>query len=33
MADEKSLEQIIQETLDAGRVIDAITNKPVKKKK
>lgn len=30
---EKTVEEIIQETLAAGRVIDAITNKPVKKPK
>lgn len=31
--EDKTLEQIIQETLEAGRVIDAITNKPVKRPK
>ena len=30
---EKTVEEIIQETLEAGRVIDAKTNKPVKKPK
>jgi len=31
--EDKTLEQIIEETLEAGRVIDARTNKPVKKPK
>lgn len=31
--EDKTLEQIIAETMEAGRIIDARTNKPVKKPK
>ncbi len=31
--EDKTIEQIIQETLEAGRVIDIKTGKPVKKPK